>query len=154
MSDNNRIYLDTCAYINLLKDDNRGFHDVLISLIKDSKFTLLFSHGLHDDGFWKSIEHIPKTLVPTGCFVIGYSRLNLARLGDPDGVYTKLTKDIPNKKKNRNAVWDAIHYATAHFEKVDFFITDDVKLKRKIEERITNPIKTITLSEFKKMLSK
>jgi hypothetical protein len=46
--------------------------------------------------------------VPTGCFILGYSRLNHARLEDPEGVYTELTKDIPDKTNNRNAIWDAI----------------------------------------------
>lgn len=142
------IYLDTSAIINLLKPENEEFHDLILELLKEGLITLLISHGLYDDGFWQSIEHLPKKLVPTGCFVIGYSRLNQARLGDPEGVYGELTKDIPDKIRNRNAIWDAIHYATAHFERVDFFVTDDARLKRKINERIINPIDTIDLISF------
>ncbi len=147
-----KVYLDTCAYINLLKPENRDLHDLFIRLINENKIELFISHGIHDDGFWQNIEHIPKTMVPTGCFVCGYSRLKQARLGNPENVYTKLTRDIPNRTRNRNAVWDAIHYATAHFERLNFFVSDDSILKKKIEERIPNNIPTITLIEFKEKL--
>ena len=96
-----KIYFDTCTYINLLTKKNKNIFKLFIKLIKDNKIELIISHGIYDDGFRKKINNIPKTEVPTGCFVLGYSRWGKSRFGDPEGIYHELTKELPDKSKNK-----------------------------------------------------
>ena len=148
-----RLYLDTCSWINLLFKENLSAKEFLLDAIKSGKIEILYSHAINDE-IKTDISGVEKRLVPAGCFVWNYSRLDAARLGDPDGVYTLLTADIPDKVKNRRAVWDAIHYATAHVEKVDLFVTDDGPLTRKIAQRVKNPRPTLTLHQAIAFLKK
>lgn len=148
------IYLDNSAIINLLKDSQKELKNFIRNMIQNNELEILVSHGQKDDGFRKNISNFPTRRVSTGCFVIGYSRKGMARLGDPEGVYEALTKDLRDRSTNHRPVWDAIHYATAHIEKVNFFISDDKKLLIKINERIANPIRAIPLCELKESLEK
>ena len=147
------IYLDTCSWINLFDDQHQDLKQELTKSISDQEFEIIISHAVNDE-IKTNIEQMPKRRVAAGCFIVGYTRVGEGRLGDVTGAFGLLTQDIPDKKKNRNSVWDAIHFATAQFENVDFFVSDDEKLKRKIRERIKNHVPIISTDELKQQVSK
>lgn len=153
------VYLDTSSHINLSKEEHKEKLKFFKELIEKKKVEVLISHAVYDE--IKQDIIIPTVKVPVGSSVYDYSRLGQKRLGDPDGVYNKITKDIRedkfcSKEKRRKWIWDGIHYSTAHFENVDIFIFKDKKLKNRIEEKIPNHVKLLSIvddfEEIKKIL--
>lgn len=144
-----KVQFDTSAIINLLKPDNGKRHDDFVGLVNQGQIEFVINHAVFDDGFGPNrvkIGHIRTTLVSNGSSPYGMTKYGQSRYGDPDGVCRKLIQGTLSTRPNSRR--DAIHYATAHLGQVDYFVTDDKKLARRIKDRIEKPVKVVSLDEF------
>lgn len=138
-----RIMLDNSIYSALSKPENFSYIRMLNDLIDAGKVQNLITHiqidemeGIKEPTQKARVNAISRTFIPTSGFVLGYSRLGMARLGG--GTPALKYEDV--RKTSKRIVKDSLVSITAASD-ADIFVTEDkIQAKRFKRNRKNIPV--------------
>ena len=145
-----RVMLDTNIFDRIIEVP--GFAGHLRSLTAGGRLDIVVTHVQEDElaripdtAKRREVQLVPRRSIATSVFLMGFSPLGAARLGEGDGGGLSL-----DELAERNRVPDAVIALTAaaEAEEVEAFVTEDARLARSVKAK-AKTLKVWNFTEFR-----